>query len=628
MTLTAEALDDAMFDLPGEQKLVKRKTAAYSMPVVPASMRHLCILLSAVVGSTGCCRKEPIEPPPNKPISAAVGDARVWAIDDGERIARNAGVLSFMQGEGNPVWSPGSPIRLIGLPGETVAFQVVVTAGASALEGVQVDLAALQGRRPLDGIERFVVHELAMSRRSGGKVQGESLGWAVGAMPPDPSYNHTLPDPLLPVDVAPPWADYPMHAAPGEHRVVWIDITLPSVDVAAGTYRGTVQVKCSAGPLGSLPVELEVGARTLPYAAARTMVFSEPVDELTARTGSDKAPRHYFQLMHRHHLSTIFPIDTVADVRANSDALSGALYTPTQGYEGAGMRLGADVVAIGAYGSLDEPTPERLKEVDAILEELARLGIRDTPGERDVFLYAVDEQCDSPMGPAWRKALAASSSERLRGLRVGHTCSESPAAQPVNLVMVAASAYDPSLIAAARDKGKRVWIYNGALPQTGSFLSDGWHASLRANPWIQVRYGIERWFYWESTFWNDGNRGGKGPYDPLAVAETFHNQDNDHCNGDGVLVYPGTQTRGFRSAGFPGVFPSIRLKQWRRGIQDAGYVRLASGVDAAGARAVVERVVPVALHEATAGSKPPWPTDGASYFRARRELFALIAKGP
>jgi hypothetical protein len=285
------------------------------------------------------------------------------------------------------------------------------------------------------------------------------------------------------------------------------------------------------------------------------------------------------------------------------------------------------VVAIGAYGSLREPAPDRIEQVERILEELDRLGIRDTPGERDIFLYAVDEQCDSPMGPAWRKALDASPSERLRGLRVGHTCSEPPAGQPVDLVMVAASAYEPSLIAAARDKGKRVWIYNGMLPQTGTFLSDGWHASLRVNPWIQTRYGIERWFYWESTFWNDGNRGGRGPYDPLTVAETFHNQDGDHCNGDGVLVYPGTQTGGFRSAGLSGVLPSIRLKQWRRGIQDVGYVRLASGVDAARARAVVERIVPVALRGASVDVKPPWPTDGVSYFRARRELFELIAKG-
>jgi hypothetical protein len=329
MTLTADALDDAMTDLP-----IVRTKAVYSMPVVPASMRLLCALVSAIVVGSGCCRDEANDTLPHRPISAAVGDTRVWAIDDGEQIARKAGVLPFMQGEGNPVWSPGSPVRLIGLPGETIAFQVVVTAGAQAIDGVQVDLPSLQGPRPLANkpnvgpqgfrsIERFVVHELAMPRRSGGKVKGESLGWSAGAMPPDPSFEGALPDPLVPVELAPPWADYPMHAAPGEHRVVWIDITLPS-DQPAGAYRGAVQVKSSSGAVGSLPVELEVGPRELPFAAVRTMVFAEPVDELSARIGGS-APRHYFQLMHRHHLSTIFPIRTADEVRENGDALSGEL---------------------------------------------------------------------------------------------------------------------------------------------------------------------------------------------------------------------------------------------------------------------------------------------------------------
>src|SRR5690606_31082350 len=145
------------------------------------------------------------------------------------------------------------------------------------------------------------------------------------------------------------------------------------------------------------------------------------------------------------------------------------------------------------------------------------------------------------------------------------------------------------------------------LPRTGSFLSDGWFISLRANGWIQAHHDIERWFYWESTFWNDDNRGGHGPYDPWATAETFHNDDDDHCNGDGVLVYPGKQKRGL-DLGLEGVTPSMRLKQWRRGIQDAGYLKLAAARDEAAAQAIASRLVGEAFDADDSEGAPRFPT--------------------
>jgi len=596
------------------------------------------ILLLFALTAIGCCKSKTLgESPPPKPVAQPVKSQSVWAVDDGERIAGKAGALSLMTGEGNAVWKPGQPVRLFGLPGETIALQVVVTAAKKRLEGVTVDLPVLQGPKSLANppgkgpaafrpIERFVVHELRMERRSGGKTKNESLGWSASSMPPDPSREGTIPDPLIPVELAPDWADYPMTVEPGEHRVIWIDITLPNRDFPAGTYKGSVDVRAKSEQLQSLDVELEVAPVSLPYAAVGTMVYVEPEDAVVRRTGSGRALDHFQQLMHRHHLSTVFPLEREEEVNAMKDALTGRLYTAERGYDGPGMGVGASVIVLGAYGGYGEAERSKLETVKGALTALDALGIRDEPGKRDIFLYAVDEQCDSPIGPAWRKLLDGSGDALLKSLRVGHTCSEPPAKQGVDLVMMLASSYDPSLVSAAA--GKRVWIYNGELPQTGAFLTDVWHASLRANAWIQQKHGIERWFYWESVFWNDGNRGGKGPYDPLLTAETFHNADGDHCNGDGVLVYPGTQVNpGYRSLGFEGVLPSIRLKQWRRGISDAGYVQLAKKVDAKKTEAIVNRMVPRALREAPDGPNPPWPTAGEPWTRARRELFELIVGG-
>lgn len=612
-------------------------------PVAALAQASVAVVWIALAAA-GCRDGKRSAPLAESRGATPAGEPKVWVVDDGVRVAQKSGLVAAMSGSGNPVWSPGGPVRLFALPGETVAMQVVVTAGSQPLSGVTVELGwhkgasadggpAVSGARPPLAVERFVVHELDLKRRSGGRTAGESLGWAAGSAPPNPAAASRLPDPLIGVEHAPSWADYPMSVPAGEHRVVWLDIALGRHDLPARRHLGEIAVQMAAPQgdgsrveLARIGVELDVGPVALPYAPLRTMVYFDP-EEITGRTAAPAAVGLHQQLMHRHHLSTIVPIRSARDVQVHREALQGTLYTPARGYHGPGQGVGADVVAIGAYGSLRAPTAERLAQVDAILAELAALGIEDQPGVRDVFLYAVDEQCESDRGPKWRAALASSSSARLQKLRVAHTCSDPPAAQPVDLVMMFASKYDPALVEAARAAGKRVWIYNGVLPFTGSFLTDGWWLSLRANAWIQARYRIERWFYWESTFWNDDNRGGQGPYDPLTRAETFHNTDGDRCNGDGVLVYPGRQPgSSWRSVGAAGVLPSMRLKQWRRGIQDAGYLELARRVDAARAEQVARTIVPAALQQAKPGGRPPWPVEGAPYFEARRQLFDIIRR--
>ncbi len=130
---------------------------------------------------------------------------------------------------------------------------------------------------------------------------------------------------------------------------------------------------------------------------------------------------------------------------------------------------------------------------------------------------------------------------------------------------------------AAAAAGKRAWIYNGHLPQTGTLLLDADPRGLIANGWIAAAAAIERWFYWETTFWDDSNAGGHGPIDPFTTAESFHNRDGDSALGDGLLVYPGRQSDPFAAhrLRFAGVLPSLRLKAIRRGVQDAGIIALA-----------------------------------------------------
>jgi hypothetical protein len=550
----------------------------------------------------------------------------VWAIDDGERIGRTAVGLPFAAGTDNPVWRPGQPIRLFGLRDEVVSFQVVVGADEAPIEGVTVELGPLSGPRGASIVaERFVEHFFEIERPSSWRGTDHTLAWASGSGPAHGRFTGLVPDALIPVERAPPWSPWPMRVAPRENGLVWIDLTVPP-DQAPGLYRGSVVTRAGARVLATLPLELEVRPATLPARPVATMLYYWRGD-LERRVGDgDAAERQLWTLLHRHRLAALHAVASAADVRAHLPALDGSLYTPAAGYVGPAEGLGDGIVVIGMYGSLGAPTPAARATVDEIADELAAHGLFE---KADVVLYAEDENCRSPLGAAWRAAIAGARDANARRVRVAWTCNEDPVGQPVDVPIVGADAYDPARAAAARAAGKETWIYNGFRPSTGVMMTDTEAVSLRTWGWIADMAGVTRWFLWQTTAWYDGNRGGHGPFDPFVTAETYHNRDGDALVGDGVLLYPGRQVDlfGEHSTGIVGVLPSIRLKNLRRGIEDAGYLQLARGAHAAEADAVARALLPRVLAEAAPGSPPVWSERGARFYEARRALAGLILEG-
>jgi hypothetical protein len=180
----------------------------------------------------------------------------------------------------------------------------------------------------------------------------------------------------------------------------------------------------------------------------------------------------------------------------------------------------------------------------------------------------------------------------------------------------------------ARAAGKRAFIYNGRLPDTGTLMLDADPRGLVANGWIAAAMAIERWFYWESIFWDDSNRGGHGAVDPFVTAETFHNNDGDAALGDGLLVYPGRQQGRFAasSLGVDAVFPSIRLKAIRRGIEDAGLIALAAREQPEETARIVARALPAALDEADRRRPASWESAPLSFAAARAALRELVKR--
>jgi Domain of unknown function (DUF4091) len=565
----------------------------------------------------------------------------VWAIDDGEKLKQDAVSLPFATGTDNPVWAPGQPIRLFALRDETIAFQIVVTTDDAALDGITVDLDALAGpggaaianaagatdptRFVGRRIERFVEHWVAVPRASGGIHPGEALGWNAGSGPPRKKWVGHVADALIPVEVAPSWAPYPMHVAPHRNGAVWVDLTLPK-DQAPGLYKGVVRVQSAAGPLAELPVEVEVADLTLPDHPIQAFAYYEH-EQIERRMGHNPAAEHQlWQLLHRHHIAPFHEGKEAHDVNSRLSALDGSAYTPERGYEGTAVGVGDGVMALGMYGSYGFPTTTALARVERVANWFAENPPLDAT---EVLVFAADEDCKSLAGSSWKHLLEGSTKPSVKRVRVVWTCSQSLADQAVDAVIVHAGSFKLPAVAAAREKGKEVWIYNGERPHTGSCYIDAEAIDPRVNPWIGALRGIDRWLAWESTFWYDENKGGHGSIDPFKTAENFHNKDGDYSNGDGLLLYPGKQVDLFRdhSVGMDGVIASIRLKNWRRGIEDAGYYALAHAVNAADTEAVAKELVPKSLEQAAANTRIAWSRGGKAFFDARKGLLSIIRTG-
>jgi hypothetical protein len=197
--------------------------------------------------------------------------------------------------------------------------------------------------------------------------------------------------------------------------------------------------------------------------------------------------------------------------------------------------------------------------------------------------------------------------------------------------------------AVAADPTKRYYQYNGRRPSNGSFATDDDGIALRELAWAQYKKGVNRWFFWESTYYNDtqGGRGNTNVFQNATTISGATSQDSVlgetgwlHSNGDGLMFYPGTDTLfPADSYGLAGPIASLRLKHWRRGIQDVDYITLARAINPTATDAIVKAMVPKAMWEygVSDPSDPTWTLTDISWSinpndweNARKQLATII----
>jgi hypothetical protein len=624
---------------------------------------------------------------------AAVG--AIWAQEGGDKVAQHelratndaASVI-------NRTWD-GGWIRTFGARNEVVNFNVVLEAPAGA-SNVRVVLNNLTGpgnsrieSTPASSnqlfnyvnrnIEIFYVRYLqirGLSRISYETYDERHIplkfrrpftgsGMGSGTWTNRPHHDAFYPEIAVPHELVPTF-----NIASGQNQSIWVDIYIPRT-ATPGSYTGSLLVQEGGVTTRQIPVQVVVRNFTLPdMPTAKTMLYisasninrrylgtSSVQAGTTAGVQAQVIRDRHFLVAHRHKLSLIGDTpdncNSIADSPCSEwiNRLNGNLFTAIQGYDGPGVGVGNNVYSIGTYGSW---LWRALGQIAMNLHANAWVNwFTENAPNTEYFLYLADESPDTRQIEIWARWMQNNPGpgQRLKSfatLNLPIAAQECPALDiPASTLTVGAqNVWGPLANVYAGDARKRFYMYNGHRPATGSFATEDDGVALRQLAWAQFKKKIDRWFFWEATYYNNF-QGNTGEVNLFRTAQTFGSSSQFdpvlgqtgglYANGDGVLFYPGTD-RVFPadSYGIEGPIASLRLKMWRRGIQDADYLAMASVVNPGAVQNIMNTIAPRVLWEYdVADLNDPnwvrtdvsWPTNPDAWENARNQLAALIETG-
>ena len=621
----------------------------------------------------------------------------VWVNNGQDKVTRDELRASTGQTVTNAIWD-GTTISLFGARNEVLAFNLILEAQTTLAQSVSVSLNALTGpagatiaSSPTSGngvfqwnqrpIELFYVDYLEILGM-GSDLQYENYDerhipqrlrrpWSGEGEPQAgtgwfdrPDHNQSYPDIAVPLELVGNFA-----VGASLNQSIWVDIYIPK-SAPAGTYRGAVEIRQSGLVTHRLPVVLTVLDFTLPdLPTAKTMVYlgDEDIgdryagnpypacDSAADRLVQQIRDRH-FLVAHRHRISLIDTNTGACDWTLDQPRpawlprLDGSLFTGINGYAGPGVGVGNNVFSIGTYGSWSwqsEGQDSMWQHTDA-WESWFQANSPAT--ER--FLYLTDEPGpgEYPQVEQWAGWIANNPGvgQNLKSfctMAAPDALAQTPALDiPASWFTVGVTSdWQNAVNSLQGDANKRVFLYNGNRPAGGSFAIEDDGVALRVLEWSRHKKGVDRWFFWESTYYNN-YQGNTGQTNVFQRAHTFGDDDGfdpilgrtgfNYGNGDGVLFYPGTDTRyPAYSYGVEGPFASLRLKLWRRGIQDVEYLAAATAANPAQVAQIVNEAVPEVLWEVgvTEPEDPSyvlsdisWSTDPDDWEAARCSLARII----
>lgn len=613
----------------------------------------------------------------------------VWANDGGDKVTRDELRAAAGLPVINSVWD-GSKVHQFGAKNEVVSINLVLEAARSDAKNIRVVFDKLTG--PLNTtISSKVVEKQDVFKYKGRDIELFFIRYlqikGLSRLGYDPTYDEqhipkrfrvsqkggdkgfsarTDANKFYP-DIAVPMEAVGTFSISGQqNQSIWIDVYIPKTALP-GKYRGTIRVLESEVKTVEIPVEIEVFDFMLPdKPSAKTMLyFSESLvnDRYFGNKWPDlskepKASVKYLEnvwnshhlVAHRHKISLIDDgFASIEKMQRWKSVLSGELFSAKNGYDGPGMDTSSGVYSIGTYGMWRNMwSPDSEAAMRKSSDKWATF-FGDNFPQVEAFLYLLDEPQPAayPKVEQWASWVKNNPGPGSR-LQTFVTKDIVTLGKKMPSVSLGVDAWGDTqvwrpLIESYQKAGKKYWAYNGIRFSSGSFMTEDDGVSLRAVAWTQFKHKIDRWFFWESTAYLNTDRGGYET-NVFEEAATFGGTKWNHPkygetapgygNGDGVLFYPGTEKRYPKNNyGLTGPIASLRLKLWRRGIQDVDYLTMAAKIDPQAVDKIVQRIIPKVLWEV--GVKDPkdptyvyadisWSTDPDVWEKARRELANII----
>lgn len=587
-------------------------------------------------------------------MEGSSGIERIWAVDDGEKIRRDDLQHLLAESPQNAVWD-GAKVSLFGARNEIVAFQLILQAGDAGADQVNIKVTELsQGTYQIPGsdvgspdpfdyqgknIELFTEHYLFVKERS----QGDT-SWTEASQPSQ-DYLGWVPDALIPFAAPSGMGGAPFDIPARLNQGVWVDIYIPR-DAPQGLLTGEVQVSVEGKLTHRIPIELRIYPFALSDETHFHNMFAIEPTEIARRHGVEidseayyEIETRYHQMAHRHRFDLAQAVRNLSQVRRyHNRYLTGTLYQSKYGYEGPGEGVGNRTFSIGLYGALPveyggDPQNWSKESWWAGSDEWAAWFAENAP-EVSIHKYLLP---DEPRSESELRTIRAQAEWSHNNPGIGSTIPtfvthwiDDDYMGYVDIWSTSANhamsgTYPGTLgssVQSELEAGRQWGIYNGYRPAMGSPLIDTDAVDFRVIPWIGWKYDLDHYFYWMTTYWTDYTKDSKA-WNLFTNPMTMYAKGN----GAGTFFYPGQDyLYTEEDRGMPGPFSSIRMKNWRRGMQDYEYLWLAStmGLERQVAQ-IVDQAVPAALWDVNLKSTVTWPLRGYQFEGFRKAVAELIA---
>jgi hypothetical protein len=132
----------------------------------------------------------------------------------------------------------------------------------------------------------------------------------------------------------------------------------------------------------------------------------------------------------------------------------------------------------------------------------------------------------------------------------------------------------PANIQKYHDLNKDVWSYTALTGNSLKWELDSNLIDYRIPAWCSYSLDIKGFLYWTTMVWTGTSHGAS--FDPWLISKSYTTQHGESYNGEGLLIYPGTE------AGIFGPVASMRLKVFRDSVEDYDYLKLLESLTSRG----------------------------------------------